>query len=180
MFLLWYICLNFGTKIIGLSHQICASLRFKTFLIQNQDNFDCHVSCNTGLTQAGGGLVPQFLADQLTLPQSGGTLCPPHYHKPPSRFSDLATGLNRQYFKLIDPNLFSSFQPCFCLTTNVFKGYRYSSFLNRYCKRSDYKTGIKNFFLTFKIKGGCLKFSGLTSFLLTWSFITHVYYLIEV
>ena len=73
-----------------------------SYLFQNQDNFDRHVSCN------------------------------------------------RLYFKLIDPNLFCSFQPCFFLTTNVFKGYGYSSFLNQYWKRSNNKIGIKNFFLTFK------------------------------
>ena len=37
---------------------------------------------------------PSVLADQLTLSQQGGTLCPPHYYvPPPPGFSDLATAL---------------------------------------------------------------------------------------
>ena len=44
---------------------------------------------------------------------------------------DFHVSCNRQYLKLIDPNLFCSFQSCFCLATNLFKEHRYSSFLNQ-------------------------------------------------
>ena len=40
------------------------------------------------------GAGAQILADMLTLFQSGGRLCPPHYHPSPPGFSDVPTALS--------------------------------------------------------------------------------------
>ena len=46
------------------------------------------------LSRAVGSILPQILADQLTLSQSGGRLCPPSYYLPrPPEFLDLPKAL---------------------------------------------------------------------------------------
>ena len=59
----------------------------------------------------GRGTIPCLLADELTLSQLGGTLCPQYYYVPPPlRFSDLSVALNMYLHLVFFPALLDKSQ----------------------------------------------------------------------